>query len=104
MRHIVGKLLTRATTFLQISFQLEVYTQSCGTPKSRESQLWEFGCHNPTLRKCEDETHTPEMGTWKSSGTPEIQNSITRVKTPRIGAFFISLESYQNVNVESGLA
>jgi hypothetical protein len=26
---------------------------------------------NPTLRKCEDETHTPEMGTWESSGTPE---------------------------------
>ncbi len=25
-------------------------------------------CHNPTLRKCEDETHTPEMGTWESFG------------------------------------
>jgi hypothetical protein len=21
------------------------------------------GCHNPTLRECEDEIHTPEMGT-----------------------------------------
>jgi hypothetical protein len=30
--------------------------------------LW---CRNPTLRECEDETHTPEMGTWESSGTPE---------------------------------
>ncbi len=29
------------------------------------------GCHNPTLRECEDEIHTPEMGTWKSFGTPE---------------------------------
>jgi hypothetical protein len=28
-------------------------------------------CHNPTLRKCEDETHTPEMGTWESSETPK---------------------------------
>jgi hypothetical protein len=28
-------------------------------------------CHNPTLRECEDETHTPEMGTWESSGTLE---------------------------------
>jgi len=27
---------------------------------------------NPTLRECEDETHTPEMGTWESSRTPEI--------------------------------
>ncbi len=26
-------------------------------------------CCNPTLRKCEDETDTPEMGTWESSGT-----------------------------------
>jgi len=26
-------------------------------------------CHNPTLRECEDETHTPE--TWESSGTPK---------------------------------
>jgi len=23
-------------------------------------------------RKCENETHTPEIGTWESSGTPEI--------------------------------
>jgi len=28
-------------------------------------------CRNPTLRECEDETHTPEMGTWESSGTPK---------------------------------
>ncbi len=28
-------------------------------------------CHNPTLRECEDETHTPKMGTWESSETPE---------------------------------
>jgi hypothetical protein len=28
-------------------------------------------CRNPTLRECEDETHTPEMGTWESFGTLE---------------------------------
>ncbi len=28
-------------------------------------------CRNPTLRECEDETHTPEMGTWESSNTPK---------------------------------
>ncbi len=28
-------------------------------------------CRDLTLRECEDETHTPEMGTWKSFGTPE---------------------------------
>jgi len=25
----------------------------------------------PYLGKCEDETHTPEMGTWESFGTPK---------------------------------
>ncbi len=29
-------------------------------------------CCNPTLRVCEDEIHTPEMGTWESSGTLKI--------------------------------
>jgi hypothetical protein len=36
------KVLIRATTLLQTSSQSEVCTQSCGPPKSRESQLWEF--------------------------------------------------------------
>jgi hypothetical protein len=26
---------------------------------------------NPTLAKCEDETHTPKVEDWESSGTPE---------------------------------
>jgi hypothetical protein len=42
----------------------------------------------PFLEECEDDTHTPEMGTWKSFGTPKLQNSISGVKTPRIGVFF----------------
>jgi hypothetical protein len=25
----------------------------------------------PLLEECEDDTHTPEMGTWESSGTPK---------------------------------
>ncbi len=25
----------------------------------------------PLLEECEDDTHTLEMGTWESSGTPE---------------------------------
>jgi hypothetical protein len=28
-------------------------------------------CCNPTLAKCEDETHTPKVGDLESSGTPE---------------------------------
>jgi hypothetical protein len=29
-------------------------------------------CHNPTLAKCEDETHTPKVGDLESSGTPRL--------------------------------
>ncbi len=36
-------------------------------------------------------------------GLPKLQSLIAGVKTPRIKAFFISLESYQSVNVENGL-
>jgi hypothetical protein len=28
-------------------------------------------CHNLSLRECENETHTLEMGTWESFGTPK---------------------------------
>ncbi len=42
MWHIVGKLSTRATTFLQTSLQLKVCTRSYAPLKLRESQLWEF--------------------------------------------------------------
>jgi hypothetical protein len=37
-----SKDLDEATTLLHISSQLEVFTQSYGAPKLRESQLWEF--------------------------------------------------------------
>jgi hypothetical protein len=30
-------------------------------------------CRNPTLKDCEDDTHTPKMGTWESSET--LKNS-----------------------------
>jgi hypothetical protein len=30
-----------------------------------------LNCRNPTLAKCEDETHTPKVGDLESSGTPE---------------------------------
>jgi hypothetical protein len=44
------------------------------------------------------------MGTWEPPGFPKLQSSITRVKTPCIETLFITLKSYQNVNVENGLA
>jgi hypothetical protein len=29
-------------------------------------------CRNPTLKECEDDTHTPETGTWESFGIPKF--------------------------------
>jgi hypothetical protein len=51
-------------------------------------------CHNPTLRECEGEIHTPEIGTWESFGTPETSEFNCRGQNTCIGVFFISLESY----------
>jgi len=61
-------------------------------------------CRNSTLRECEDEIHTPKIGTWESSGTPRTLGFDCRGQTPHIGVLFISLESYRSVNVENGLA
>jgi hypothetical protein len=35
-------------------------------------EVYHDNCRNPTLKEYEDDTHTLEMGTWESSGTPEI--------------------------------
>jgi len=46
----------------------------------------------------------PKWGLRSPSRLPKLQSSIAGVKTPCIEAFFISLESYQSVDVENGLA
>jgi hypothetical protein len=45
-----------------------------------------------------------KLGLGSPSGLPKFQSSIARFKTPHIGVLFILLESYQNVDVENGLA
>jgi hypothetical protein len=53
-----------------------------------------------------NERMTPSLLKWglgSLPGLPKLQSSIIGVKTPCIEAFFISLESYQSVNVENGL-
>jgi len=45
-----------------------------------------------------------KWGLGNPLGFPKLQSSTARVKTPRIEMFFISLESYQSVDVENGLA
>jgi len=46
----------------------------------------------------------PKLGLGSPSGLLKLQRSIAGVKTPCIGVFFISLENYQSVDVENGLA
>jgi hypothetical protein len=47
-------------------------------------------CHSPTLRECEDETHTPEMGTWESSRTPKSSEFDCKGQnTSHWGVFYI---------------
>jgi hypothetical protein len=45
----------------------------------------------------------PKLGLESPPRLSKFQSSIVGVKTPRIGVFFISLESYQSVDVENGL-
>ncbi len=44
----------------------------------------------------------PKWGLGSPLGLRKLQSSIAGVKTPHIGAFSISLKSYQNVDVEMG--
>jgi hypothetical protein len=46
----------------------------------------------------------PKWGLGSPPGLLKLQSSIIGVKTPCIGVFFISLESYQSVVVENGFA
>jgi hypothetical protein len=46
----------------------------------------------------------PKWGLGNPPKLPKLQSSIARVKTPRIGVFFISLEKFRSLDVENGLA
>jgi hypothetical protein len=46
----------------------------------------------------------PKWGLGSLLGLLKFQNSLAGVKTPCIKALFISLKSYQSVDVENGLA
>jgi hypothetical protein len=46
----------------------------------------------------------PKLGLGSPSGLLKLQSLIAGVKTPHIEVFFISLESYQSVDVENGFA
>jgi hypothetical protein len=62
-------------------------------------------CRNPTLAKCGGEAqHLEKLEVWSPPGLLNVQSSTTRIKTPRIGVFFVSLERSWNVDIENGLA
>jgi hypothetical protein len=62
-------------------------------------------CRNPNLAKCGGEAqHLEKLGIWSPPRLPNVQISIKRGKTPRIGVFLVSLERSWNVNIENALA
>jgi hypothetical protein len=71
---VIGKRNIKATMQVGGRVSLTIITQVFHVPKMKNS----FICPNPTLRECEDDTHTPEMGTWKSLGNPE--NSVVNYR------------------------
>jgi hypothetical protein len=46
----------------------------------------------------------PKWGLGSPPRLPKVESWITRIKKPCIGVFFISLESYESVDVENELA
>jgi hypothetical protein len=48
----------------------------------------------PFLEECEDDIHTPEMGTRESFETPETSEFNYRGQNTRLEVFFMSLENY----------
>jgi hypothetical protein len=61
--------------------------------KEKDASTWEYVCRNPNLAKCGGEAqHLEKLGIGSPPGLPNVQSSTTGPKTPRIGAFLVSLE------------
>jgi hypothetical protein len=62
-------------------------------------------CRNPSLAKCGGEAqHLEKVRIWSPPGLPNVQSSTSRLKTPRIAVFLVSLERSWSVDIEYGLA
>ncbi len=69
-------------------FEKECHKGSQGSEGSGKSK-----CRNPTLAKCGGEAqHLEKLEVGSLPGLPNVQSSIARGKTPRIGVFLVSLE------------
>jgi hypothetical protein len=59
----------------------------------RTKLVHDLKCRNPTLAKCGGEAqHLEKLEARSLPGLPNVQSSIARGKTPRIGVFLVSLE------------
>jgi hypothetical protein len=59
----------------------------------------------PSVAKCGGEAqHLEKLEVGSLSGLPNVQSSIEKGKTPRIGVFLVSLERSWNVDIENALA
>jgi hypothetical protein len=57
----------------------------------------------PLLEECEDDTHTPKMGTWESFRTLETSEFDCRGQNTSHLDVFISLERYRSIDVQNAL-
>ncbi len=62
-----------------------------------------MGVATPLLEECEDDIHTPKMGTWESFGTPETLE--LDYKGQNTSSWYIPyiIGSYRSVDVEMAL-
>jgi len=85
MRHIVEKLSTRATTLLQTAPRSEVFSQSYGAPKSRESQLAQFRDSNSGIPKEKNHLDVGPMESCRvyykqeGGGFPQVRAAVSLV-------------------------
>jgi hypothetical protein len=94
-------------TLTQKGYGIWWYEPRCGKPKWKASMIYIDAIHvsQPHFWKSVKMTFTlPKWRLGSPPRLPKLHSSIAGVKTPRLEALFISLESYQSVDVENGLA
>jgi hypothetical protein len=98
--YIIRKLLKRRCLKWARVAHLNICNTSYGQKNGRESN-WQ--CRNPTLKKCEDDTHTLEMGTWESSGTLENLELDYMGQNTLPWSVFYTVRKVLKLDVENGL-
>jgi hypothetical protein len=88
--HIVGNLLTRATTSFQTTLWSEVCSQSYGAPKSRESQLARFqDSHAGVLRESRESRERKVIWMWAPWRAAKYTIRGKVVASPKSGLWWV---------------